>query len=209
MPARVPATIEALRADFAGTKSLTGEPGRSVLRERFGWNESQLKMAEAIIQRTEFPFGDKHPSPAYAKMSPLAHYEEMLGGLSPADRAFVLREAPLLSEYADKSSWYATADFAGAFKVVEGLASEINRATGKDVVSVNTLGTSGFLKVIGEPGSFTHDMALAEKYGVKLALPTRRRCPRAVLQDAGPHLPSRDPCRRLRRRPPSSPRRTR
>ncbi|UPT73565.1 MAG: hypothetical protein M0D55_17145 [Elusimicrobiota bacterium] len=174
MPARVPATIEALRADFAGTRSLNGETGRSVLKERFGWSESQLKMAEAMIQRTEFPFAEKHPSPAYAEKSPLARYTEMLEGLSPGDRRFVLREAALLSEYADKSSWYATEGFRGAHKVVEGLVNEINTATGgKAQMNVQKLGTADFLGVIGEPASFSHDMALARRFGVKLKLPGR------------------------------------
>ncbi|MEQ1919252.1 MAG: hypothetical protein ABL955_08645, partial [Elusimicrobiota bacterium] len=168
-PARVLHTLEALRADFAGTKSLNGEPGRSVLKERFGWNEGQLKMAEAIIQRTEFPFAEKHPNPAYAERSPLARYTEMLEGLPPGDRRFVLKEAPLLSEYADKSSWYATEGFAGAHKAVEGLVREIN----VKAVTAGTLGTSTFLKVVGEPAAFVHDMALAKQFGVKLKLPNR------------------------------------
>ncbi len=168
-PARVLATLESLRADFAGTMSLNGEPGRSVLKERFKWSESQLKMAEAMIQRTEFPFAEKHPNPAYAEKSPLARYDEMLTAMSPGDRRFVLREAALLSEYADKSSWYATAKYEDAHKAVEGLVNEI----GVPAVTIGTLGTNGFLKVIGEPASFTHDMALAKKFDVKLTLQNR------------------------------------
>lgn len=175
MPARVPDTLKDLRDDFAGRRSLNGEAGRSVLKERFGWTETQLKMAEAMIQRTEFPFGAKHPSPAYAEKGPLELYENMLRdpSLTPEQKAFVLREGALLSEYADKSSWYATEDFAGAYKTVQGLASEINRVTGKNAMSVENLGTNGFLKVIGEPVSFAHDYALAEKLGVQLKLMNR------------------------------------
>lgn len=173
MPARVPATLERLRQDYAGTKSLTGEPGHSILKERFGWTPEQFKMAEAMIQRTEFPFGDTHPSPAYKGTSPLAVYEGMLKDMPAGDRKFVLREGALLSEYADKSSWYATEDFDGAREVVEGLVDEINRSAGKPVMDAGKLGTDGFLKVVGEPDSFKFDRALAEKFGVELTLPSR------------------------------------
>jgi GGDEF domain-containing protein len=174
MPARVPETLARLREDFAGTKSLTGEPGKSILKERFGWDARKLKMAEAMIQRTEFPFGDSHPSPAYKGTSPLARYEALLRELPPSSQAFVLREGALLSEYADKSSWYATEDFNGAHKTVEGLVDEINRSVGKPVMDVGKLGTDGFLDKIGAPESFDLDQALAHKLlGRGLELPGR------------------------------------
>ncbi|TBR22715.1 hypothetical protein EPO15_07480 [bacterium] len=186
-PARVPATLEALRKDFAGETSLTGEKGRSLLRERFGWGERELALAEAMIQRTEFPFGDSHPNPYYKEASPLARYEAQLKALPEADRAFALREGALLSEYADKSSWYATESFPGAMKVVEGLANEINTASGgKAQMSAAKLDTAGFLSVLGEPKSFELDRAVAAKVGLEApVLPGRAEAWRLMGGDYG------------------------
>ncbi|MDE2293200.1 MAG: HD domain-containing protein, partial [Elusimicrobia bacterium] len=176
-PARVPATLEALERDFRGEVSLTGEKGRSVLRERFGWDARKLAVAEAMIQRTEFPFADAHPSPAYKDASPAARYEAMLKAMPEGDAAFALREGALLSEYADKASWYATEPFAGALKVVEGLANEINAATGgKAQMTAAKLDSASFLKVIGEPDSFALDARVAKDLGMEMpSLPDRAR----------------------------------
>lgn len=173
-PASVPQTLERLRLDFEGKVSLTGEPGRSMFRERFGWSEAQLRMAEAMIQRTEFPFGDSHPSPFYKEASPLARYEAMLRSLPPGDRRFVLREGALLSEYADKSSWYSMKGFNDAYEVVDGLVNEINTSVGKPVMDIGKLNTQDFLSKVGTPESFALDYALAERLGLgPLELPTR------------------------------------
>jgi serine/threonine protein phosphatase PrpC/tRNA A-37 threonylcarbamoyl transferase component Bud32 len=174
-PARVLKTIEALEADFRGEMSLDGRPGRSTLQEKFGWDQSKLDMAKAMIQRTEFPFGDVHPNPAYKDASPLARYEKMLGDMPAGDRRFALREGALLSEYADKASWYMTEDFHGALNTVEGLAHEINTATGgKANMDAGKLDTADFLSKVGSPESFAHDEALAKKFGIDdFRLPNR------------------------------------
>ncbi|TPW18972.1 MAG: hypothetical protein FD126_3152, partial [Elusimicrobia bacterium] len=189
-PARVPATLEALRRDFAGEVSLTGEKGRSLLRERFGWDARRLAMAEAMIQRTEFPFADSHPNPFYKEASPLARYEALLRALPEADRAFTLREGALLSEYADKASWYATEGFTGAMKVVEGLAHEINTASGgKAQMSAAKLDTAAFLKVLGEPKGFELDAALAARLGLGTPeFPGRAEAWRLLGGDIGPRF---------------------
>ena len=166
-PARAPETLSRLRRDFNGELSLTGQPGRSVLVDRFGWTERDLRKAEAMIQRTEFPFAGSHPNPFYKGASPLARYEGMLKDLSPGDRRFVLREGAYLSEYADKSSHYATEDFGGALKVVNGLVGEINTSAGKPVTEISKLDTYDFLSKVGTLDSFALDRALAEKFGVK------------------------------------------
>ncbi|MBI3299339.1 MAG: HEAT repeat domain-containing protein [Elusimicrobia bacterium] len=176
-PARVPATLEALRADFTGTMSLDGAAGESVLVKRFGWGRSDLARAEAMIQRTEFPFGDAHQNPHYKDASPLARYEAMLAAMSPADRAFVLREGPMLSEYGDKASWYALVDFPTAMRSVEGLANEINTVSGgKANMSAGKLDTADFMGIIGEAKAFELDLALARKFGMDAPdLPSSRR----------------------------------
>ena len=166
--ARVPATIELLRADFEGRMSIHGEKGRSALKEVFGWDERKLAIAEAMIQRTEFPFDATHKNPAYAGSgnSPPERYEAMLRKLSPADQKFVLEEAAMLSEFADKSSWYATENFNGAAKIVDALAGEINAGIGKPVMDFSKLDTAGFLSTIGTEGAYAFDRGLAAKLGL-------------------------------------------
>ncbi len=189
-PPRVPATLEWMRS----------ETGQQMLRERFGWGDREISMAEALIQRTEFPFdgaaaGEQslfgpRPQPqvhdgdtavigdvaaervhAYydrtegssVDPSPLGRYRTMLEGMSAEDRAFVLSEGAMLSEYSDKSSWYFRSP-AEALRSVQGLGTE----AGFDMLP----GTHGFLGNIGAEGSFTHDMALAARFGIEMSAPT-------------------------------------
>jgi hypothetical protein len=180
-PARVAATIEWMRS---------GEG--QALMSRWGWNERQMAVAEAMIQRTEFPFdgtivgqagafGPRRAPPVYdadarlgagatdrisgyyTDQSPRSRYIEMLRALSPEDRAFVLREAAMLSEYSDKSSWYFEAPRV-VLQAVRGLGTE----AGFDPVPT----TRGFLDAIGRaptegrPGSFDIDLAIARELGM-------------------------------------------
>ena len=174
-PARVLETLDALSKDFAGKKALLkGHGGKSVLKERFGWNRKQLKMAIAMIQRTEFPFAKTHPSPAYKNNSPYDRYAAMLKGMDKKSQAFVLREGAVLSEYADKASFYFVGSFKKAVKAVDGLVNEINTGAGKKVMDVKTLHTEKFLRTIGKKQSFALDFALAKSLGVKgLQIPLR------------------------------------
>jgi hypothetical protein len=130
-------------------------------------------MAEAMIQRTEFPFSPAHSSPAYTDEPPPTRYEAMLECLAPEDQEFVLREAALLSEYADKCSWYATEAPRGAQRVVEGLVNEINAAAGKPVMTSEELQTDRFLSSIGLRESFEVDLELAAGMEFDLELPSR------------------------------------
>jgi hypothetical protein len=172
-PARVPNTLERLREDFARERSLTGVKNGSALRDRFGWSAREWRMAEAMIQRTEFPFSPAHSSPAYADEPPPVRYAAMLEGLTPEDRRFVLREAALLSEFADKCSWYATEDPPGAQRVAEGLVNEINAAAGNPVMTREGLRTDCFLNSIGLRESFEVDLELAAEMEFDLELPSR------------------------------------
>ncbi|MCA9665621.1 MAG: HD domain-containing protein [Myxococcales bacterium] len=174
-PARVPETLRALRLDFAGKRPLLPGHRGSVLKQRFGWSQTQLEMALAMIQRTEFPFGSSHPNPHYKRRSPLARYSTMVARLPREAREFVLREAPILSEYPDKSSSYALRSFDKALPTVKGLVNEINNAAGSAVVNTRSLDTPRFLRSLGQPLAFEHDYALARRFGVKnFNVPTRR-----------------------------------
>ncbi|MBD3210537.1 hypothetical protein GF318_04115, partial [Candidatus Micrarchaeota archaeon] len=152
-PARVPATLEWMRS----------EQGQTIMRERFGWDDRRIATAEAMVQRTEFPFNDTAGrevadySSYYAEESPVARYTEMLRGLSDEDRAFVLREAAILSEYSDKASWYFQRPNESLAAVI-GLRNE----AGFDALPT----THGFLDSIGRQRSFGHDRAVAAELGM-------------------------------------------
>jgi hypothetical protein len=172
--ARVPETIRALQRDFYGKAPLVRGARGSVLKSRFGWTRSDLNRAVAMIQRTEFPFGDSHPNPHYQRASPLARYTAMLRRLPPRDRRFVLREGAILSEYADKVSFYTQKSFRGALTSVRGLAQEINRGAGKKVMTAGKLDTPQFLAQMGKRESFALDRKLARTLGIKnLRIPLR------------------------------------
>ena len=166
-PARVPETLRLLQADFDGKAPLLASfTGRSVLKERFHWGERELKIALAMIQRSEFPFGDSHPSPVYQEVSPRARYVARLKELSPADRAFAATEGPMLSEFADKASFYMRRDYKGAALAVDGLVNEINASAGAKVVSARALSTATFLRTIGRNSSFEVDHGIAKELGL-------------------------------------------
>jgi hypothetical protein len=174
--ARVPSTIAALRADFAGHKPMFARfRGTSVLRQRFGWGERELRIAEAMIQRTEFPFSDAHKNPFYKEQSPDSRYESMLKAMGPADRALVMREAAILSEYVDKSSLYYTRPFETVAQTVTGLANELRHDIGPKAPTHPQLlgGTGSFIETIGQAVNFAKDREIAQRLGVSLRIPNR------------------------------------
>jgi len=151
-PPRVSATLQVLAADFAGKRPLIpGYRGTSVLRERFGWTKRDLAVAQALIQRTAFPF------------DPVAvrRYEARLRRLSRADQRFVLQEGAYLSEYADKASTYAMRRPTGVRRASRGLVREKNNAAGKRVATVDGLESATFLGAIGTRGAYAQDRAIA------------------------------------------------
>ncbi|MEK6872416.1 MAG: hypothetical protein AABW90_00200 [Nanoarchaeota archaeon] len=164
--ARVPETLRLLKQDFNEEISLTGETGRSILKDKFGWTEKDLLKAEAMIQRTEFPF-TTNPNPYYKDLSPVERYKIALEKLSQQDREFVLREAAILSEYADKSSYYMTKNFDDSYRVVNGLANEINTNAGNKITDVSKLNTHQFLSKIGTEENFLVDRKIAEELGLE------------------------------------------
>jgi hypothetical protein len=170
---------------------MDSKEGQTVMREQFKWNDSKIEMAKAMIQRTEFPFDNaktgevmpsmnrkRDPIPTYGedakigtpdniktrydKMSPQDHYEAYLSKMKPEERQFVMQEAPVLSEYADKSSWYFE-NRKAAFDSVTGLGTEI----GMNMFA----GTSGFLGSIGKESSFKTDIEIAKKFGLEMKYP--------------------------------------
>ena len=171
MPARVRATLDAIDADLAGREPLIPGNGGSILRARLGWTPRHGEMAKALIQRTEFPFDDTRAD----GYSPQQAYRRFLGGLCPADQEFVLRWGPILSEYADKASYYCNAPFRSAVGAVRGLANEIGAATGNQL-DASAMGpmTAGFLKNIGGPEAFQVDYKIARELGLAIAIPVRR-----------------------------------
>jgi hypothetical protein len=141
------------------------ELNESVLRARFGWTKVELNMAIAMVYRTEFPFDGAHPNPFYFRTQPWQRYERCLRVLPEQSRHFVMRFGPVLAQYADQTSWYATQDFANALLAVEGLVEELNAIAGPPT-STQDLNTTGFLYAIGDERRFEIDYKLAEQYSI-------------------------------------------
>lgn len=165
MPARVPATLEWM-----------GRHRTEILR-RFGWTPLQFDIAKALIQRTEFPFDDHRRASsyrdAYKEISPVGRLREMLRGLNPFARFYVLQNGAILSEYADKAS-NGTNPFPTALRKVEGLARELRNAGAPVSWPEFSKSTFDFLRSIGTPESFAVDRALAEEFGIRnLRIPLR------------------------------------
>lgn len=158
-PARVQATLAWLDANAADVKA------------RYGWAERHLAMAKVLIMRTEFPLGCQPRAlsfnDVYRFKSPRQVYKEMLAALPGPRMAFALQAGAMLSEYADKASWYLEAPEA-AFAATRGLANELD-ASGGDAKAFDT---GLFLRGLGRRESFALDDALAVELGlVGLRLP--------------------------------------
>lgn len=152
---RVPATLEWM------------ENNKAEIINRFKWSERQFNVAKAIIMRTEFPFDENTRSTSYndfyKQKSPVERYKEMLKNLNKTEKEFVMQRGALLSEYADKASWYMK-PFPVARLAVRGLVNEAQAE--KKNVDLITLKTSDFLKKIGTSESFAFDYQIA-----RLAIP--------------------------------------
>lgn len=162
-PARVPATLEWI------------ERSRQDLMKRFNWSENDVSRAKALIIRTEFPFDDELKTNsyngAYAERSPLQTYRDAIANLPEADRAAVIRGGAILSEYADKGSFYLQS-FDTAKKAVEGLVNELGNVGVK--TTREGLHTARFLDEIGTPESFELDRRVAAEFHLEdLNLPLR------------------------------------
>ena len=169
-PARVPVTLSLLSKDFWRVKSLKVEEYCSVLGEEFKWGKRELLMAKAIIQRTEFPFSRKHLDAAYRDTSPYDQYDQILRQLSVIDYLdvlFVLQEAPLFAEYADKSNTFLTKGYADAVQAVERLYEEQNNhaAMGLSKGDFVTGNYEMFIKKLGASYVFNTDRRIAKDFG--------------------------------------------
>ena len=125
--------------------------------QRLGWTHNQLMMALAIIQRTEFPFEET------ARTLYIQRIERVQGR---ENQRFVIEQAPLLSEYADKGSYYTSASFRSCFDAVKGLVNEL---TQKGIQGMTVAGmaqqTPAFIAALGLPKAFLHDIFVAEHFG--------------------------------------------
>jgi hypothetical protein len=150
-PARVEETI----------KWMSSEEGKALI-DKFRWTPDQELMAIYMIRRTQFPLDEN----AIGKLR-----ESLLKISDPALRKFALIEGAILSEYADKASWYMMQGFDDNFDVVKGLANEINSNAGKTVTDVAGLKSDEFLGSIGKDSSFNIDNQLAKEFEIVLSEP--------------------------------------
>ena len=127
-PASVVRTLKLMEDDWHGRAALDGQGSRSFLSEVLEWDEQQFRMAKAIIQRSEYKFDNSHKKEGYEDFSPVQKYEQLLDELTSENRALILEEAPLFSEYADQISWYAMENIGTVLDASAGLADEINNA---------------------------------------------------------------------------------
>ena len=153
-PARVPATLEWMDANNVGLKA------------RLGWTDEQFQTAKTIIMRTEFPFDAKPRPSGYKETSPVETYKKMISDLPPEQRAFAMRAGAMLSEYADKSSFYME-DSKSAQAAVRGLANEMNNVGIKLGANDLQTRTHDFLKTIGRPESFAIDEQIARELKIE------------------------------------------
>lgn len=161
-PARVPATLEWMDANKAD------------LIRRFGWEttpgsgERRFLMAKAIIQRTCFPF-DMNARPSYRDWyrqgGPAVRYLEMLRPLTAAEQRYVLRNAAILSEYADKLGGYTRTPFQSLVQV-----KGLSRETGLNFAA-QAKGTLGFIRSLGSASNFALDFEMARQLRVDLQIP--------------------------------------
>lgn len=176
---RVPATLDALAADFYGTKPLVAGHSESLLKNKFGWGVRELQIATAIIQRTEYPFDGKHPNKAYGTDTPLDRYRKQLKAMSTSDARLALREGAMFAEYADKASFYTRSKFSASFQALVGLSREENKTNSKPGakkftnVRAMALFTPTFMATIGSSEAFGADRNLAKELGLSISFPTR------------------------------------
>jgi hypothetical protein len=160
-PSRVPATLDWMRTNAAD------------LKRRLLWSDQQFEAAKVIIMRTEYPLDSLSRKGSYLgtykDRSPREIYRMMLAALPANQRAFALSAGAILSEYADKASWYLE-EPRTARAAVQGLANEINAAGGH--ADLKSLNTHLFLSQLGGKDSFAFDDQLAGELELKgLRLP--------------------------------------
>lgn len=145
-PARVPATLKEIDSNI------------------FGWNNLQILMAKAIIQRSEFPFSNTDTREYYVNRnsSPVEDYKHLLeeifniGGKEAVQ--FTVLNGALFSAYADQASGYMTT-FNQALKNAENLAKE----SGVPVTAI-VPSSSVFLGAIGSQNSFNFDQNISDSF---------------------------------------------
>jgi hypothetical protein len=193
-PARVPATIEKLKQDWSGRRSLDGREGHSFLKETLKWNEEQFLTAIVIIRRSEFPLvdNDSHPNKAeYTNKAttPFQEYKKALQDLkdylvkqgeNPDSKLVFLRqEAYVFSEFADKSISMYEKTFEASLKHLKDLIAEIQERRrieheaplNEEEFIGNNFGI--FIKDLGSENNFKVDQALDKEFGGEINFLTR------------------------------------
>ncbi len=180
-PPRVFDTLKFMDDDWNKTRSLSGREGQSELRTLLQEDQLKFTVLKAFIQRSEFPFTETNPNTAYADISPVRRYQNMLEEIKSLDPTpeqsylrFTLQEAPMFSEYIDKLDGYITRDFRDLLGMIRGLALESKNVNAPAFLSdpqtliANT--RKGFLLKLGLPEAFRLD----EQIGVNLGVQGRR-----------------------------------
>lgn len=166
----VPETIRRFEADYNRVTSLSGEQGKSMLRDEFGWTDMHLQMAKIILLQSEFPFNGKHANKEYLQwdQNPMNRYKEELQKLlqsedfrkaipDPIDQkrfvGFLMVQALNVSNL-DQLNGYVTKELDEAVNLVKGLAVEYtnrpdNAGWWKPTEIELLSGTGNFLKVVG------------------------------------------------------------
>ena len=124
---------------------------RESLCSRLGWDHMEFGEAQALIARTDFPYGSapKKSGDIYDGLSPVEVYDLLLGRL-PANSLQITMEDAQLLRFADQISNYAH-DWSTASLCVDGLVNELTRAGVK--TSRYELDTAGFLQALGSDRS--------------------------------------------------------
>ena len=124
---------------------------RESLCSRLGWDYTEFAEAQALIARTDFPYGSapKKSEDIYDGLSPVEVYDLLLGRLPNSSLQTTMEDAQFL-RFADQISNYAH-DWLTASLCVDGLVNELTRAGVK--TSRYELDTAGFLQALGSDRS--------------------------------------------------------
>lgn len=170
----VPETLKLLQNDFNQITSLTGEEGSSFLRKNLHWTKKDFLFAQAIIQRSEFPFSETQTNENYINTSPVQEYERIVTQIAkqhPESIKNILQESALFSEFSDKIGTYIFGDFYDAVHTVTLLMNEtIPQEQQSDEFKFDYLinGTyNNFLSQLGMSNAWNfYDLNIASKLGL-------------------------------------------
>ena len=165
---RVKETLRLLNKDFNRQESLDGQNNFSFLQDRLGWSKEDFFMAQAIIQRSDYPFKNEPENGLNRDISPVKKYYKLLDQIKelyPTSLPFFMQTAAAFSLF-DKMSWYANMSTKEQFeKVIDGLAIEKNESA-EDIMSK----TYNFLSGLERPKEFRYDLQYANDNGIDIRI---------------------------------------